>query len=90
MVTRKAIEKKQAEQAKKDAYATLEKGIDALLGVVVGAGQFLERLSRSHPRVDGLVHVDGLSYVLEAGFKHPSDIVHEGDVVQCSRAGRRP
>ena len=77
VVTRKAIEKKQAEQAKKDVYATLEKGT-TLTGKVVRLANFGAFVEIA-PHVDGLVHVTDMSW---KRVKHPSDIVHEGDIVQ--------
>lgn len=77
VVTRKSIEKKQAEQAKKDVYATLEKGT-TLTGKVVRLANFGAFVEIA-PHVDGLVHVTDMSW---KRVKHPSDIVQEGDVVQ--------
>ena len=79
IVSRKALEKKEAENARQSLYTTLRRG-ETLTGKVVrltNFGAFVEIA----PHVDGLIHVSDMSW---RRVKNPAEMVSIGDVVKVT------
>ena len=79
IVSRKVLEKKDAENARQSLYTTLRRG-ETLTGKVVrltNFGAFVEIA----PHVDGLIHVSDMSW---RRVKNPAEMVSIGDVVKVT------
>ncbi len=79
IVSRKVLEKKEAENARQSLYTTLRRG-ETLTGKVVrltNFGAFVEIA----PHVDGLIHVSDMSW---RRVKNPAEMVSIGDVVKVT------
>ena len=79
IVSRKVLEKKEAENARQSLYTTLRRG-EILTGKVVrltNFGAFVEIA----PHVDGLIHVSDMSW---RRVKNPAEMVSIGDVVKVT------
>ena len=79
IVSRKVLEKKEAENARQSLYTTLRCG-ETLTGKVVrltNFGAFVEIA----PHVDGLIHVSDMSW---RRVKNPAEMVSIGDVVKVT------
>lgn len=79
IVSRKALEKKEAEEARQSLLTTLAQGA-VLTGKVVrltNFGAFVEIA----PHVDGLIHVNDMSW---SCVKNPADLVSVGDLVKVT------
>lgn len=79
IVSRKVLEKKEAEDARQTLYTTLVRGA-SITGKVVrltNFGAFVEIA----PHVDGLIHVNDMSW---RRVKNPADLVSVGDIVKVT------
>lgn len=79
VVSHRALEKKEAEEARESLYTTLKQG-DSLTGKVVRLTKFGAFVEIA-PHVDGLIHVNDMSW---RRVKDPSDVVKVGDLVQVT------
>ena len=79
VVSRKVLERKEAENARQNIYTSLTRGT-TLTGKVVrltNFGAFVEIA----PHVDGLIHVNDMSW---KRVKSPADVVSVGDIVKVT------
>lgn len=79
VVSRRALEKKEAEEARESLYTTLSQG-DSLTGKVVRLTKFGAFVEIA-PHVDGLIHVNDMSW---RRVKDPAELVKVGDLVQVT------
>ncbi len=79
IVSRRALEQKEAEEARQSLYTTLKPG-DSLTGKVVRLTKFGAFVEIA-PHVDGLIHVNDMSW---KRVKDPADVVGVGDLVKVT------
>ncbi|MBQ7064545.1 MAG: 30S ribosomal protein S1 [Firmicutes bacterium] len=76
VVSRKLLERREADEARKSVYGELKRG-QTITGKVVRIANFGAFVEVA-PHVDGLVHVSDMSW---SRVKNPADVVSVGDIV---------